>query len=97
MKYQSDVEDATYSCGQGSSAIAYLVAGLGFGAAVTLLLAPKSGAETRKWIANKCLDGLDTANNKVRRTRVQMRDRMDQGQEKISDAVEAGREAVGKS
>lgn len=96
MKYQSDVQDATYSCGNGSSAVAYLVAGLGFGAAVSLLLAPKSGAETRNWIANKCLDGLDTANNKVRRTRAQMKDRMDQGQEKISEVLEAGREAIGK-
>jgi len=97
VKYQSEVQDARNSCSNGSSAIAYLVAGLGFGAAVSLLLAPKSGAETRKWIANKCLDGLDTTNNKVRQTRAQMKDIMDEGQEKISEAVVAGREAIGPS
>jgi gas vesicle protein len=77
--------------------MAYLVAGLGIGAALSIFLAPRSGAETREWIANKCLNGIDTANEKVRRTRVQVKELMDQGQEKISDAVLAGREAVGKS
>ena len=76
---------------------ACLVAGLGIGAAMSLLLAPQSGAETRRWIANKCLDGVDTANQSVRHTRRQVKDIMDQGQKKIHDVVEAGREAVGKS
>jgi gas vesicle protein len=74
-----------------------LAAGLGIGAVVSILLAPKSGAETRQWIANKCLDGVDTANNKVRQARVQVKDMMDQGQQKISKAVVGGREAIGKS
>jgi gas vesicle protein len=97
VKNQCDVQDATNSSSSGSSAIAYLVAGLGFGAAVSLLLAPKSGADTRQWIANKCLDGLDTANQSVRHTRRQVKDMMDQGQEKITEVVEAGREAIGKA
>jgi gas vesicle protein len=96
MKNQCDDRDAAVSNGNAGSTIAYLVAGLGIGAAVSLLLAPKSGADTRQWIANKCLDGLDTANKSVRHTRRQVKEMMDQGQEKISEAVEAGREAVGK-
>ena len=75
----------------------YLVAGLGIGAALSIFLAPRSGAETRQWLANKCLNGIDTANEKVRRTRGQVKDIMDQGQQKISEAVVAGREVVGKS
>jgi hypothetical protein len=43
------------------------------------------------------LDGIDTANKSIRHTRRQMKEMMDEGQEKISEAVEAGREAVGKS
>ena len=97
MKNQSDVQDAAVSSANRGSTIAYLVAGLGIGAAVSMLLAPKSGIETRQWIANKCLDGADTANKKVRQTRRQVKDMMDQGQEKISDALKAGREAIGKS
>ena len=97
MKNQCDVQDSTISSSNASSTIAYLIAGLGIGAVVSILLAPKSGAETRQWISNKCLDGVDTANKKVRHTRRQVKDMMDQGQEKISEAVEAGREAIGKS
>jgi gas vesicle protein len=97
VKNQRDVQDATFSSSKSGSTFAYLVAGLGIGAAMSVLLAPKSGAETRQWIANKCLDGVDTANKSVRHTRRQVKDVMDQGQEKISEAVEAAREAVGKS
>lgn len=97
MKNQFDVQDEKSPCCNASSSIAYLVAGLGIGAAVSILLAPKSGVETRQWIANKCLDGVDAANKKVQHTRVQVRELMDQGQQKISEAVVAGREGISKS
>ena len=97
MKNQSDVQDAKIPSSNSGSTVAYLVAGLGIGAALSIFLAPRSGAETRQWIANKCLDGIDTANKSVRHTRRQMKEMMDQGQEKISEAVGAGRKAVGKS
>jgi gas vesicle protein len=97
VKNQSDVQDATISSSHKGSTIAYLVAGLGIGAAMSILLAPKSGAETRQWIASKCLDGVDTANKSIRQTRRQVKDLVDQGQKKISEVVEAGREAIGKS
>ncbi len=95
---QHDDRDATRpSSNGGISAFAYLITGLGIGAALSIFLAPQSGAETRQWIANKCLDGLDTANESVRDTRQHVKDVMDQGQEKISEAVEAAREAVAKA
>ena len=97
VKNQSDAQNATLSSSGGGSIITYLVAGLGIGAAMSILLAPKSGAETRQWIANRCLDGVDTANKSIRRTRRQVKEMMDQGQEKINEAVVAGRDAIGKS
>ena len=97
MKDQSDVPDATASTGNIGSTLACVIAGLAIGAAVGIFLAPKSGAQTRQWIANKCLDGVDTANKSVRQTRRQVKDAMDQGQKKISDVVEAAREAIAKS
>ena len=97
MKNQSDVQDAKIPSSNRSSTIAYLVAGLGIGATLSIFLAPRSGAETRQWVANRCLDGIDTANKSVRHTRRQMKEMMDQGQEKISKVVEAAREAIGKS
>lgn len=97
MKNQDNVQGATIPSSNGGSAVVYLVAGLGIGATLSLFLAPRSGAETRQWIAHKCLDGLDTANKSVRHTRRQVRDIMDQGQTKISEVVKAGREAIDKS
>jgi gas vesicle protein len=94
---QCEVKKVTNSSSYRSSTIAYMVAGLGIGAALSIFLAPRSGAETRQWLANKCLNGIDTANEKVRKTRLQVREIVDQGQQKISEAVVAGRGAVGKS
>ena len=96
MKNQGDVQEAAIPNSSRSSTLAYLIAGLGIGAAVSIVLAPRSGAETRQWIANKCLNSIDTANEKVRQTRQHVKDVVDQGQQKISEAVVSGREAVGK-
>ena len=97
MDNQREVQAAA-NCGSSmGKTFGYLVAGLGIGAALSIFLAPRSGAETRQWLANKCLNGIDSANEKVRKTRVHVKDIMDQGQQKISDAVLAGREAAGKS
>jgi gas vesicle protein len=97
VKDQRDVPDATASTGNIGSTLACLIAGLGIGAAVAMFFAPKSGAQARKWIANKCLDGVDTANTSVRHTRRQVKVVIDQGQEKSSEAVEAARELIGNS
>jgi gas vesicle protein len=97
MKNNGDFQAATISNGNRSSTFASLLAGLGIGAALSLFPAPRSGAETRQWIANKCLNAMDTANEKIRVTRLHVKDIVDQGQQKISEAIDAGREAVGKS
>jgi gas vesicle protein len=97
VKNQRDIQDTATSSNNRGSTFAYLIAGLGIGAALSIFLAPQSGAETREWIANKCLDGVDTANRTVRHTRRQVKDAMDQGQKKIGEAVDAAREAIGRS
>lgn len=97
MDNQRGIQSTVNSSSNLGKTFGYLVAGLGIGAALSIFLAPRSGAETRQWLANKCLNGIDTANEKVRKTRVQVKDIVDQGQQKISEAVVAGREAVGKS
>ena len=95
VENQSDVRESTRSNDDSSSAFTYLIAGMGIGAALSILLAPRSGVETRQWFANKCLDGLETANKSVRDTRRHMKVVLDHGQQKVTEAVEAAREAVG--
>ena len=95
MRNQTEGQDTKVECNSYGSAFGFLVAGLGLGAALSVFLAPKSGVETRKWIATKCLDAVDAANVKVRQARIRMHEVVDQGQEKVSVAVVAGREAIG--
>ena len=72
----------------------YLAVGLGIGAAVSVFFAPRSGEETRRFLANKCFDAIDAANEKVWQSRLRVRDVMNRGQQEISKAVKAGREAL---
>jgi gas vesicle protein len=75
----------------------YAALGIAIGAVLTIVFAPKSGRDTRKWIANKCLDGLDAANDKVWRSRVHVSGIMNRGQRQVSQIVATGREAVRKN
>lgn len=96
MEKQGVVQDPTIPNNNRNEAFAFLMAGIGIGVAVSMILAPRSGTETRLRIANKVLNGIDTTNEKVRQTRLRVMDIMDRGQQKITDVVVAGREAVGK-
>ena len=97
MRNHMDNQNEKTECTSHGSAFAFLVAGLGIGAAFSLFLAPQSGADTRQWIATKCLDGIDAANVKVRQARVRVHELVDQSQQKVSDAVIARREALGNA
>jgi gas vesicle protein len=96
VNQQGDVQGTVIPTVNRSTALAYLIAGLWIGTALSMILAPRSGAETRLRIANKVLDGIDTTNEKVRQTRLHVMNILDHGQQKISDVVVAGREAVSK-
>lgn len=96
MKSQNEDQNVKMQNSSQQTRFVYLAAGLGIGALLGIFLAPQSGAETRAWIATKCLDGIDTANKKVRQTRIRARDLVDQGQQKVSEAIDAGRETLSK-
>lgn len=49
--------------------VTYLAVGLGMGALVGILCAPKSGEETRKFLAQKAEEGPKYAHRKVRELR----------------------------
>ena len=81
--------------------ISYFVAGLGIGAAVALLLAPQSGEETRKRIAETAQDGKDYVTSKGRELRKQAEELVDQGKELVSkqkarlaDVLESGKQVA---
>jgi gas vesicle protein len=74
-----------------------LVAGLGIGAIVGLVLAPQSGEDTRDLISSKCTDGMDTVKGTVEETGQRLADMLGRGQQQVSEAVDAGREAFRKA
>ena len=82
------------------SKVSYFLVGLGIGAVVGILFAPKSGDETRELLAKKADEGRDYAQKKARELRERAEDLLERSKEvatrhkdTLSAAVEAGREA----
>lgn len=82
------------------SKVTYFMVGLGIGALIGILFAPKSGDETREFLSKKADEGRDYAQRKARELRERADDLIERGKEvagrqkdSLSAAVEAGREA----
>lgn len=66
--------------------------GLGVGVVLGLLYAPQSGKKTQELIAKRTQSGLDKVSDAGKRARAQAVNFADKASERMSDAVEAGRE-----
>jgi gas vesicle protein len=82
------------------SKISFFLVGLGIGALVGILFAPKSGEETREYLSQKADEGREYAQRKARELRERAEDLVERGKdlasaqkESISAAVDAGRDA----
>ena len=84
----------------GTSMIGVFLAGLGIGAVIALLFAPRSGKETRDMILQKAEEGKDFVKTKGEEIRKQAEDAVEKGKdlvnkqkELLSAALEAGKQA----
>ncbi len=84
----------------GSEKALYLILGAMIGATAALLLAPRSGGETRKLIASKAREGADIISHRTRDVAEKTSDYVDRGKEilqqqrdQISAAIQAGKQA----
>ena len=82
------------------SKITYFLVGLGVGALVGILFAPKSGEETREFLSKRADDGREFAQKKARELRERADELIERGKDvatrkrdSLTAAVEAGREA----
>ena len=82
------------------SKISFFLVGLGIGALVGILFAPKSGEETREFLSQKADEGREYAQRKAQELRERAEDLVERSKsvaarqkETISAAVDAGREA----
>ena len=82
------------------SRISFFLVGLGIGALVGILFAPKSGEETREYLSLKADEGRDYAQRKARELRERAEDIVERSKqaasrqkESLNAAVDAGRDA----
>jgi gas vesicle protein len=80
--------------------LGWFLAGLGLGALVGVLYAPKSGRETREAILNSANEGRDYVKERSREARENMdkwvdrsKDVLNRQKDQFTQAVEAGRQA----
>ena len=74
--------------GAGSVMLAFLVGAVA-GAAVALLYAPATGAETREFLGEKAREGADRAREAAEKGRQAVKE----GRETLANAIERGRDA----
>lgn len=77
----------------------YFLIGLGIGSLVGVLFAPKSGEETREYIAKKTTEATELTRKKARELRDRVEETLERGTEviaqserQIARAIDAGRE-----
>ena len=82
------------------SKVSFFIVGLGIGALLGILFAPKSGEETREYLSSRADEGRDYAQRKARELRERAEDLIERSKEimarqrdAVSSAVEAGSEA----
>jgi len=71
--------------------LTFLLVGIGIGAVIGLLFAPRSGEETRELIGKKAGEGRDYIEGKTREFRQQAEDYIEKGRKKAEKIVDAGR------
>jgi len=72
--------------------LAWFLAGLGVGALVGVLYAPKSGRETREDIAHGAREGTEYLRTKGKQAAKQVGDLVDRGRDQMGEYVDRGRE-----
>ena len=84
----------------GGSQVGFFLAGLGIGAVLALLFAPRSGKETRDYIVQKAEEGRDFVVSRSDDIRKQAEDALEKGKEMVAKqreqlaaALEAGKQA----
>jgi len=84
----------------GGSKVVFFLAGMGIGAILALLFAPKTGEETRQLISRKAEEGREYVATKGKELRQdaedlveKAKDLVNQQKEQLSAALEAGKQA----
>jgi len=81
------------------SKVSFFLVGLGIGALIGILFAPKSGEETREYLTSKADEGREFAQRKARELRDRAEDLIERSKEimakqkeAVTSAIDAGKE-----
>jgi gas vesicle protein len=97
---QDQTQDGMYSMQSGMRSpftqTAYFLVGVGIGAVAGVFLAPKSGVETRRFLAQKAEEGNEYAQRKAREMRDRAKDLVNQGRQSVEELVDRGKRTVSR-
>ncbi|MHB1856848.1 MAG: YtxH domain-containing protein [Acidobacteriaceae bacterium] len=81
---------------QETTGIGWFIAGLGLGALLGVLFAPKAGRELREGLISGAKDSKEYVSARSREAREQINSVVDRGREQMNDFAERGREVAEK-
>lgn len=79
---------------QSSSGFSWFLAGLGIGALIGVLYAPKAGKETREDIATSAREGTEYLRQRSKEATEQINQIVDRGKAQVSEYVDRGKEYI---
>ena len=79
---------------QSSSGFSWFLAGLGIGALIGVLYAPKAGKETREDLAASAREGTEYLRQRSREATEQINQIVDRGKAQVSEYVDRGKEYI---
>jgi gas vesicle protein len=82
---------------QETTGMGWFIAGLGLGALLGVLFAPKAGKELREGLVTSAKDSKEYVASRSREARDQINSAVDRGREQINEFTERGREVAEKS
>jgi gas vesicle protein len=87
---------ADNECGCGSYGFGWFLAGLGIGAVIGVLYAPKAGKETREDLLNGAREARDKAADLVEQGKQKASEMVEEGKQKAKESIDKGREYYDK-
>src|SRR2546425_10793026 len=79
-----------------NSGVSYFIVGLGVGVAVGLLLAPRSGEETRQYLRDKAGEGKDYLRSKADESKEYVRRRGTELRESAADLIDRSKDVISR-
>jgi gas vesicle protein len=81
---------------QETTGIGWFIAGLGLGALVGILFAPKAGRELREGLMTSAKDSKEYVTNRSRQAREQINAVVERGRDQVNEFAERGKEVADK-